>query len=193
MKEFNKKLTEDMYQKWNDGTTIAQLEKENNLSKESIYKRFGRLRKYQENNNAAIDVETYSQDYTDENASDIVIEETIADSDVNENVHTAENYRDDDVDYKVSTIPFKQDTEEYKTATEEEENTRIVKTGFVDGRIAAGVIIVIFLGIVIGLYGPQIWSTLKGIKSKMREKIINMHEKHLVSEYDYNSYYEEPI
>jgi len=41
MKEFNKKLIEEMYQKWSDGTTVAQLEKETNLSKESIYKWFG--------------------------------------------------------------------------------------------------------------------------------------------------------
>jgi hypothetical protein len=150
------------------------------------------LRKHKEKNNVAIDVETYSQDHTDGDTSGIVIEETNTDIDINKNINTVENYRDDDdVDYKVSTMTSEQYPEEYEIATEED-STSITKTGFVDGRIVASVIIVIFLGIVIGLYGPQIWSTLKGIKSKMREKIINMYEKHLVSEYD-DSYYEEPI
>ncbi len=52
------------------------------------------------------------------------------------------------------------------------------------------VIIVIFLGVMIGLYGPQILDTLKGIKSKIQEKITNMNEKHTVLEYDDNSFVE---
>jgi len=192
MKEFNKKQTEEMYQKWSDGTTVTQLKKENNLSKESIYKRFGRLRKHKENSNAVTGVETYSQDCIDGDTSNIVIDETNAYSDANENIDTVENYRDDNEDCKVSTIQSGQDTEEYETTTEEE-NTSIAKTGFVDGRIVASVIIAILLGIVIGLYWSQIWSTLKGIKSKIQEKIITMNEKHLVSEYDDNPYCEEPI
>jgi len=34
-----------MYQKWVNGTKISQLQQETDLSKEAIYKRFGRLRK----------------------------------------------------------------------------------------------------------------------------------------------------
>jgi hypothetical protein len=188
MKEFNKKLTEEMYQKWNDGTTVAQLEKETNLSKESIYKRFGRLQKYKDNGNVTIDVELHVQDHTDEDTSSIVSEESNADVDANENIHTASNHIDDE--YKISTMPSVQDTKEYEITIEED--TDISKTEFVDGRIVAGVIIIILLGIIIGLYGPQIWSALKGIKSKMREKIINKHGKHPISEYDGNPYGVEP-
>jgi len=32
-----------MYQKWSNGATIKHLEKENNLRKDAIYKRFGSL------------------------------------------------------------------------------------------------------------------------------------------------------
>lgn len=87
-------------------------------------------------------------------------------------------------------MPSEQGIEEYETTTEE--NSNVAKTGFVDGRIVASVIIIIFLGIVIGLYGPQIWSTLKGIKSKIQDKITYVHEKYPVSKYD-NPYSEEPI
>jgi len=185
MKEYNKKLTEEMYQKWNDGTTVAQLEKETNLSKESIYKRFGRLRKHKDDGNAIVDVESYVQDRTDTDTLSIMYEETIADIDANENIHNVSNHIDDK--YKISTMSSEK-TEECQTAIKD---TDISKTGFVDGRIVAGIIIVILVGIIIGLYGPQIWSALKGIKSKMREKIINKHE-YSVSEHDGNLYRVEP-
>ncbi|MDH3764920.1 MAG: hypothetical protein OER82_03825 [Nitrosopumilus sp.] len=192
MKEFNKKLTEEMYQKWNDGTTVAQLEKETNLSKESIYKRFGRLRKHKDDDNVTIDVESHVQDRTDADTSSIVSEEINADMDADENICTVSNYIDADEGYKISTMPSEQETEECEAAATEEDSD-ISKTGFVDGRIVTSVIIVIILGIIIGLYGPQIWSMLKGIKSKMiGEKIINNHEKYPVSECDDNSYCVDP-
>ena len=174
-----------MYQKWNDGTTVAQLEKETHLSKESIYKRFGRLQKHKDNGNVTIDVESHVHDCTDANMSGIVSEETNTDVDANEGIPTVSNYIDADDEYKISIMPSEQETEGCEKATED---TDISKTGFVDGRIVASVIIVIILGIVIGLYGPQIWSALKGIKSKMREKIINKHGKYPVSEHDDNLY-----
>ena len=172
-----------MYQKWNDGTTVAQLEKETNLSKESIYKRFGRLRKHKDDGNVTVVVESHVQDRTDTDTPSIMSEETNADIDTNENIHTVSNHIDDE--YKISTMSSEQETKECQTAIKD---TDISKTGFVDGRIVAGVIIVILFGIIIGLYGPQIWSALKGIKSKMREKITGNHERHLVSEYDNSSY-----
>jgi len=62
------------------------------------------LRRHKENTNSAIDVEVHSQDDIDEFTSDIVVEETNAGSDTNENVNTVENYRDDNEDCKVSTV-----------------------------------------------------------------------------------------
>ena len=54
MKEYNKKLTEEMHQKWLEGTKIRQLQEENNLSRDAIYKRFARLR--QENAQEVVEV-----------------------------------------------------------------------------------------------------------------------------------------
>ncbi len=57
MKEYNKKLTEEMHQRWLEGTKINQLQEENNLSRDAIYKRFARLRQ----ENAQEDVEEVSK------------------------------------------------------------------------------------------------------------------------------------
>ena len=56
MKEHNKKLTEEMHQRWLEGTKIRQLQEETNLSRDAIYKRFARLRQ----ENAQEDIEEVS-------------------------------------------------------------------------------------------------------------------------------------
>ena len=66
MKEYNKKLTEEMHQRWLEGTKISQLQEENNLSRDAIYKRFARLRQ----ENAQEDIEEISEV---ENNNEVVV------------------------------------------------------------------------------------------------------------------------
>ena len=80
MKEYNKKLTEDMYQKWLNGTKVSQLQEENNLGRDAIYKRFARLRQ----ENAQEDVEEVSE--IDENDNEVVVHNfTAADNEFDSN------------------------------------------------------------------------------------------------------------
>ena len=67
MKEYNKKLTEEMHQRWLEGTKVSQLQEENNLSRDAIYKRFARLRQ----ENAQEDAEEVSK--VEENDNEVVV------------------------------------------------------------------------------------------------------------------------
>ena len=98
MKEYNKKLTEEMHQRWLEGTKVRQLQEENNLSREAIYKRFARLRQ----ENAQDDVEEVSEVEEKDNG-DVYDDIEIVDNefDSNDNDDTAPN---NDVDVLVPKL-----------------------------------------------------------------------------------------
>ena len=166
MKEFNKRLTEDMYQKWNDGATIEQLEKETNLRKDAIYKRFGRLRKEQTQNDIRCDTQN----------ADISVTETDTDDAANDTIR-------DCIDANMIIDNKSSDNQEEDILTQSEyenENQETVssiqtigtaKTGFLTGRTVAYIAFAIVLSMLVILYWPQISDALKTIASKIRNNV----------------------
>lgn len=166
MKEFNKKLTEDMYQKWNNGTTIEQLEKETNLRKDAIYKRFGRLRKERTQNDIRCDTQnadTLATETDTGNAADGTIRDCIDANMIvdNENIYN----REEDI------LTQSECENENQEAVSSTQNMHTKKTGFVTGRTVTYVTFAILLSILVILYWPQISNALKTIASKIRNNV----------------------
>jgi len=161
MKEYNKKLTEEMYQKWNDGTTIEQLEKETNLRKDAIYKRFGRLRKEQTQSNVICDAKNTDTSVIEIDTDDTV--DVIGDC-VDANIVVDDENADNQEEIILTQSEYENENQETVSSIQ---TIDTVKTGFLTGRTVAYITFTIVLSILVILYWPQILNALKMIASKM--------------------------
>lgn len=168
MKEHNKKLTEELHQKWIDGAKIAQLGKEYNLSKDAIYKRLHRLKKENAQDNDASEVQTaeISEMY---NYSDNVSNDSYSDNNY-DNMHEeiAEELESQNSDNSITSFNSQAETGN--------------KTGFVTGRTMAYIAVAIVLSLAVVFWWPQISGVLKSAYSKIHGKITghNNDELHVV-------------
>ena len=152
-----------MYQKWNDGTTIEQLEKETNLRKDAIYKRFGRLRKEQTQNNILCDTQNADTPATETN-TDNAADDTIRDC-IDANMVVDSESSDNPEEDTLTQSEYENEDQETVSSTQ---NMHVKKAGFVSGRTVAYVTFAILLSILVILYWPQISNALKTITSKIR-------------------------
>ena len=166
MKEFIKRFTEEMYEKWKYVTTIEQLEKETNLRKDAIYKRFGRLRKEQTQNNIIRDAKNADTPAIVIDTDD-AIEDTIRDGVVANMVMNDENTYNREENFLTQS---EYENENHETVSSIQ-NIDTAKTGFVTGRTVAYVAFAIVLSVLLILYWPQISNVLKTMASKIHDKI----------------------
>ena len=138
MKDYNKKLTEEMHQRWLDGIKVSQLQEENNLSRDAIYKRFARLRQ----ENAQEDVEEVSEEI-EEKDNEVVVH----------NFASADNkFESNDND---------------NTMQDNDAGVLAPKIGNSNNTILY-VVITIGLAIALVFYGPKIWNALKKWRNRRK-------------------------
>jgi len=156
MKEYNKKLTKEMHQKWIDGTKIAQLEKEYDLSKDAIYKRLNRLQKENTQNITVSNVRASEIPEMDYDSGDVTNE-------------THSSTYDGTCEEIIAEQEF-QNNNDCTVPSNNHANT-VNKTGFVSGRTIGYIGIAIVLSLAVVFWWPQISSTLKSTYAKIHDKI----------------------
>lgn len=167
-----------MYQKWVDGTKISQLQQETDLSKDAIYKRFGRLRK----ENTQDDNVTSNQD-TEIAMADIEIE--YVDKDI-----TNEDLNDYDNNSFEEEIDTETNGYNYELMPTTNQTKDPIKTDFVSGLTVAYIAIAVVSLVAVIFWWPQISDELKTVASKIRNKITDTaEEQYTLPQKDGSIYY----